>query len=506
MSVVLPGVAPPRVSVSKRALDATLTEQLDCLAVLLPPGSELPDLPAVLPPAERWLSRKNAEVSATRAALTVLDNRRGTRVFALRRSTDPTAFTDAECARVLAAAGLDTRPDSVGILVCEADATESEALTQLLLEALLINDFQLPNFASKKKPRPALRQIRLFTPMGGADRLRSVSRASANNLARWLAAQPPNLLDADAMRDVATTIAAEHGMTTRFYSTKQLEKMGAGAFCAVAQGNAVDDAGILRISYKPKGRRRTKLLSLVGKGIIFDTGGNNLKPFRGMLDMHLDMQGSAVALAIIKALAQLSYGHRVDCWLALSENRIGPTAYKSQDLITALNGKTIQTIHTDAEGRMALADTLELAARRKPDLMLDFATLTGSCVNAITTRYSGVFSNRPQLYPELKALGVRCGERVWPFPIDGEFRRDITSDNADLVQCRVDGNGDHIYAAAFLNEFVPRQVPWVHMDLSACQHKGGLGLVASEITGFGTRYGIEFALGLESLLAAADDG
>ena len=136
--------------------------------------------------------------------------------------------------------------------------------------------------------------------------------------------------------------------------------------------------------------------SLVGKGICFDTGGTNLKAHKGMLDMHTDMEGSAVALGSLYALKMLRSPLSVDCWLAITENRIGPFAYKPQDVVRAANGTTIQVIHTDAEGRMVLADALSLAAARKPRAIIDYATLTGACVYALTERYSGAFTNRPE--------------------------------------------------------------------------------------------------------------
>ena len=126
--------------------------------------------------------------------------------------------------------------------------------------------------------------------------------------------------------------------------------------------------------------------------------------------------------------------------------------------------------------------------------MLDFATLTGACVTAITTRYSGVFSNRPDLHPVLKKSGRDSGERVWPFPLGKEFLEDLKSDTADLMQCSANGGGDHILAASFLNEFVDADIPWVHVDLSACQRKGGLAHIPTEITGFGVRFSMDLIL------------
>jgi leucyl aminopeptidase len=174
--------------------------------------------------------------------------------------------------------------------------------------------------------------------------------------------------------------------------------------------------------------------------------------------MHGDMQGSAVALGTLLAITRMRLPIAVDCWLAVSENRIGPEAYKPRDVVTAANGKTIQAIHTDAEGRMVLADTLVLASRERPRLVVDYATLTGACINALTRRYSGI--------------------------------------------CNVQATADHIYAATFLNEFVEENVPWIHIDLSAGDNESGLGHVPTKATGFGVRYTMSLILD-EQLLEPA---
>jgi leucyl aminopeptidase len=231
----------------------------------------------------------------------------------------------------------------------------------------------------------------------------------------------------------------------------------------------------------------------VGKGILFDTGGVNLKPHRSMLEMHTDMAGSAVALASLVALAELKADLNADAWLAISENNTGPTAYRPQEVVRASNGTTIQVIHTDAEGRMALADTLALAARTRPRLTIDFATLTGACVHALTERYSGVFTNRPELADALIAAGRASGERVWNFPMDADFDSDLDSTVADIMQCALEGKGDHILAARFLQRFIG-DVPWVHVDLSSATRRGGLAHVGTDITGFGVRFALELLL------------
>lgn len=148
---------------------------------------------------------------------------------------------------------------------------------------------------------------------------------------------------------------------------------------------------------------------------------------------------------------------------------------------------------------MVLADTLTLASREKPRLVMDYATLTGSVINAITTRYSGVFTNRIDWHPRLKRTGQDCGERVWPFPIGKEFLDDLKSDVADIKQCSASGLGDHILAASFLAEFIEHDTPWIHMDLAAGNHKGGLGHISTEVTGFGVRYTLSLLLDQEIL-------
>ena len=156
--------------------------------------------------------------------------------------------------------------------------------------------------------------------------------------------------------------------------------------------------------------------------------------------------------------------------------------------MTASNGTTIEVVHTDAEGRMVLADTLAMAAREKPALIVDFATLTGSCVQALSDRYSGVFTNRDGWHRHLIDTGIASGERVWPFPNDADFDSDLDSETADILQCSAAGEADHILAARFLQRFVPDTIPWLHMDLSSHRRKGGLGHALPGLTGFGVRY------------------
>jgi len=327
------------------------------------------------------------------------------------------------------------------------------------------------------------------------------------------------MLNARGYRTAIAELARKHGLSLRWYDERALKRLGANAFLAVSAANSTRNAGIAHLKYRPErsegnpekrqrrdaGRpanRQTRAkaaasspdIALVGKGIVYDTGGVNLKPHKSMFDMHTDMAGSAVALSTLIALAELHAPVAADAWLAITENEIGPNAYRPQEVVRASNGVTIQVIHSDAEGRMVLADTLALASRTKPRFMIDFATLTGACVYALTERMSGVFTNQPSLTGKLLAAGTSSGERVWNFPLDPDYDSDLESKIADIVQCAVDGKGDHILATRFLSRFVPAEIPWAHVDLSSATRSGGLGHINTDITGFGARYALDLIL------------
>jgi leucyl aminopeptidase len=418
-----------------------------------------------------------------------MSNVRATGLTVAAHSSGP-AFATLGWARRVVAECMRDKPTTLGIAFADAlSDADARAARAALVSAAAAVAFSMPAFKAADAP-PSLRALQLFAKETDDDLAGVLAQALGNNVARWLTALPPNVLTAAAYRSALERLAAKHGLRYRFLNEAKLRKLGAGAFLAVSQGNPDRDAGIAQLSYRPRRGKQSKL-ALVGKGILFDTGGTNLKPFKGMLDMHTDMQGSAVALGTLVALASREPSFAVDAWLAITANNIGPASYKSQDIVHAANGTSIQVIHTDAEGRMVLADTLALASREKPDLIVDYATLTGACVVALTERYSGVFTNRAAANGDLVQVGARSGERVWPFPMDDDFDEMLKSEVADVKQCSADTEGDHIVAARFLQRFVPREIPWVHVDMSAGQHKGGLAHVPSEITGFGVGFTLE---------------
>ena len=380
---------------------------------------------------------------------------------------------------------LEEQPKQLSILVL-GDEIQRQRVAELAVYCAWVNSALLP-VHKKKDERKTLNNIELIGFKGNFEMLKA--QAAGNLLCRELTMLPPNQLTPHVYRQRIQKLAQENNWSHQEFDLKQLRKMGAGAFVAVAQGSAEEDAAIVHLSYThPKAN---KTIALVGKGICFDTGGHNLKPARYMNNMHEDMNGSAVALGILLAATQRKLAVNIDCWLALAQNHISPKAYKQNDLVTALNGTTIEVVHTDAEGRMVLADTLTLASRAKPALLIDFATLTGSMATALGARYSGVFATSDILAQQAVIAGKISGERLCAFPMDEDYEAALDSKVADLKQCTLEGEADHILATRFLQRFVEHDTPWLHVDLSASRCEGGLGAVASEVTGFGVAWGLE---------------
>ena len=250
-----------------------------------------------------------------------------------------------------------------------------------------------------------------------------------------------------------TSLARRHSLGLRWLDERTLQRLGANAFLAVAAANrsarrrhrAPDlPAGGAASSSAPD-------VALVGKGILFDTGGVNLKPHRSMLDMHTDMSGSAVALATLIALAELQAPIAVDAWLAITENRIGPHAYRPQEVIRAANGVTIQVIHTDAEGRMVLADTLALAGRTAPAIHDRFRhPHRGVRVRADRTHERRVHQPPGPGAQAVSKPAAPAASVSGTFRSTEDYDTDLESKVADILQCAVDGKGDHILATRFL--------------------------------------------------------
>ncbi|MDH3526376.1 MAG: leucyl aminopeptidase family protein [Gammaproteobacteria bacterium] len=440
----------------------------------------------------RFQRRKRKDKHACQL-LTDLPNTMATRVILQTVEPDSSHFELLSSARKIAAELRVQDPAAVLLHIVGFEQPTAARIAESLSAAILASVCPMPSYKSDADKPAALKRIDVYGLAQPVDLAQVQAESIGNHLTRWLSALPANELTPTHYREFVSQLAADEGWKMDFLNTRALARRKAGAFLAVAQASPVDDAGIVHLRYRPAGRGG-KRLALVGKGICFDTGGVNVKPARYMNGMHEDMQGSAVALGTLLALTRLGLEHPIDCWLALAQNHIGSKAYKPNDVVTASNGTTIEVIHTDAEGRMVLADTLALACKEKPQLLIDYATLTGACIYSLSSRYSGVFSNRDALHAVLTTAGRDSGERVWPFPLDKDFDDDLKSTLADTKQCTLEGEADHILAARFLNRFVDGNIDWIHVDLAASHRKGGLGHIPTDTTGFGVRYTLNLLL------------
>ncbi len=486
MPSLLPPTRRPRLENTQSRLTDALLERLDVLLLLIPAGNaraELEKLPCAGTLLAQFDRRERPAGSVFSARL---PNATQTLVRVGLLPAAASSFATLELCGALCKAISEEAPRRLGVLAAGLPAAAETAAIDSATAAIWAATFCLPSFKSQDTAAAPVGIVPITRRK--LDRQRLTIVAEGTDMVRWFTAMPPDRLHPGAYRRAAQQLARRHGLTARFHGEAALKRMGAGAFLAVTRGSPRRDAGILHLRYRPRATTGKRPIALVGKGLCFDTGGTNLKSHKSMLDMHTDMSGSAVALAAIVALARLGYDHPVDAWLALAENRIGADAYQPQDVVTAMNGTTIQVIHTDAEGRMVLADTLALASRSRPAAIIDFATLTGACVTALTDRYSGAFTADTDWRPGIERAGQQSGERVWCMPVDDDFDKDLESKVADVIQCRVDGHGDHIYAARFLKRFVAPGIPWLHVDLSAATRAGGLAHVPTDVTGFGLRF------------------
>ncbi len=409
----------------------------------------------------------------------------------VRAGTKTFAFHDA----LRKGFGFDSeRTSNLSLEVSTLPSAEQERALAAIAQLIVLGSYEPTTFGEKAKKKSKTKtgtivylRSSIANPRAAEVFSSAVSAAESANLVRTLAELPANELRPANYLERIRKLGREWGARVEFFDQKALAKRGANAFLAVVRAEPNQTYGIAKLVHKPKGKSSGRKIALVGKGLCFDTGGYNIKGGEYMLDMHRDMTGSAVALGLFGHLVRSGSKDEIECYLALAENLISASAYKPNEVVIASNGVSIEVVDTDAEGRMVLSDTLVLACEGKPDLLIDYATLTGAVIRAIDTRRSGVFSNSDELRELALAAGEATGERVWGFPIGEDYWEGIQSEIADLRQCATSNNSDHIYAATFLSRFVKPEIPWLHFDLASETHKGGLGLSAKDITGFGIR-------------------
>jgi leucyl aminopeptidase len=287
------------------------------------------------------------------------------------------------------------------------------------------------------------------------------ARAAATNLARDLSNEPANAMHPDDLAAAARRLLGGKGVTVSVKDERALAREGFGGIVGVGQG-ADHPPRLVELRYRPRGA--SGKVVLVGKGITFDSGGLSLKPPDGMKTMKTDMSGAAAVVGTMSALADLDVKVAVTGYLATAENMPSGRATRPGDVLTMKNGKTVEVLNTDAEGRLVMADALAVGAAARPDAIVDVATLTGACMIALGTRYAGLMGNDEALAAELLEAAGEAGEPAWRLPLPPEYHREIESDIADLKNVG-DRYGGALVAGLFLQEFVDGR-PWVHLDIA----------------------------------------
>lgn len=325
------------------------------------------------------------------------------------------------------------------------------------------------------------------------DKAISLAQASASFtvLARNLGNSPGNDMTPRIMAKFARDVAGKGKLEYHEWGPQRIKQERMGAFLAVAQGSA-EPPVFIHMRYKPRGASRAKV-SLVGKGVTFDTGGISTKPVRGMEEMKDDMGGAAAVIGAMGAIAQLKPSVTVDAYILAVENMPDGKAIKPGDIVTARNGKTIEFISTDAEGRMILADGLSYAVEKKPDYVVDIATLTGTCPYAVGEKYAAILGNDQKLVDRIKRAGDESGEPVWQLPLEKDYLKGLTLGPADLKNLGT-SKADTIIGALFLSQFVD-ETPWAHLDIaSTAWNSEQTELSPKGATGAGVRLLVQFLM------------
>ena len=321
---------------------------------------------------------------------------------------------------------------------------------------------------------------------------------SAVNNVRDFVNGPSNIVDVDYIANEARKLAKKNKYSVTVFDKPALKKMGMGALLGVNAGSGNKSAKLVVLDYKPKGLKKSvsqNPILLVGKGLVFDSGGYNLKPIKFIEDMQQDKAGGSVVLGVFQLLAELKIKRRVVGIVPLTENLVDAYALKPADVLTSYSGKTIEIRNTDAEGRLILADALAYGVEKyKPEFVIDLATLTGACVIALGNHYAGLMGNDEKLIEKLEKAGKETDELVWHLPIHDDFQESMKGRMADLRN--IDNGSSHLAgtekAAAFLSNFVG-DTKWAHIDIAGTAYNDNPRAYDQPMgTGYGVRLLIRF--------------
>jgi leucyl aminopeptidase len=406
------------------------------------------------------------------------------------------ADVDAEVLRRAAAAAAKAAWKAPTLALALLDAAPAELdrakAAQAIAEGVALATHQFTTYKSTTKPS-ALEAVTVLGRNAGPITKgieRGARIAEAVNLARDLVNEPPRAMTPRHLEDAARRVAEEHGLALDVWDEVTIANEGLGGLGGVAAGSD-EPPRLIHLRYEPPGARAT--IALVGKGITFDSGGLSLKTGDGMMTMKCDMGGAAAVITAIGAIAAVGAKVRVLAYAACTENLPSGKAIKPGDVLKIRNGKTVEVLNTDAEGRLVLADALSLAVEQKPDAIIDLATLTGACMVALGKDIAGIMGNNDDLIAQVQAAADRAGEQMWPLPLPPTYRKQLESEVADLKNIGVPNGGGALTAGLFLQEFVDDR-PWVHLDIAGPAFRSDEdGYLPKGGTGFGVRTLVELA-------------
>ncbi len=345
------------------------------------------------------------------------------------------------------------------------------AAAQAITEGLLLGNFESDKYKTEKRNAKEMETAVLsgWDAATAAEAEPGIARgrviAEAQNYTRELANEPSNRLTPRMLAERAEAMAREMGLAVEILDERKIAELKMGALLSVAQGSA-EPPRLIVITYTPQELRPgAPVVGLVGKAITFDTGGISIKPAEGMEKMKYDMAGGAAMLGVMRALAQLRPAVKVIAVVPATENMPGGRAQKPGDVQIALSGKSIEVLNTDAEGRLILADGIAYARRLGCTHLVDAATLTGAIVVALANINVGVFGSDPAFTDRLLSSARAAGEKMWPMPLDDDYREMIKSTIADIQNVGSGKGGGAVTAAMFLKEFA-EETPWVHLDIA----------------------------------------
>ena len=354
---------------------------------------------------------------------------------------------------------IDKKYANLALEVFGSDVSASQALA----EGVIMGSYQFLNYKKEDEDQFELvSAVALNADAAGIEKGSKIGAAVC--LARDLGNHPGNVATPTYLANIAGDIAREGGMKLVVFDRKEFTEMGMGALAGVAQGSDEPPKFIL-LEYNGGGA--DKPVALVGKGLTFDSGGISIKPGAGMDEMKYDMCGSALVLGVMKAVATLKPRLNVVAAIPSTENMSGAKAYKPGDILTAYNGKTIEVLNTDAEGRLILADALAYVSKHfDPEFIFDFATLTGAVLIALGHIATGILGTDDDLIEKVQEAAQVTGEKFWQLPLWDEYCEHVKSKIADVKNMGKTRQAGTIAAAAFLKEFVGEDIPWVHFDIA----------------------------------------